>query len=151
MSPISLLGVCIRMCGGLNIWWVCCQRGTPSRYKPSLKGTPLQECRSFCMYVICCGYSLRLGMSGWSILALWVDQGLFCHDQVSSGKFLEFFNLWHNLQMFLDTMEPRTENKKSSLEKTVLIMRAQICRIISEIIHDMTLKKIFCKIGTSRG
>ena len=22
-----------------------------------------------------------------------VDQGLFCHDQVSSGNFLEFFNL----------------------------------------------------------
>ena len=55
-----------------------------------------------------------------------IYQGLFCHDQVSSGKFLEFFNLWRNLQMFLDTMEPRTENKNSSLEKTVLIMWAQI-------------------------
>ena len=57
--------------------------------------------------------------------------GLFCHDQVSSCKFLEFFNFWRNLQMFLDTMEPRTENKKSSLEKTVLVMWAQICGIIS--------------------
>ena len=45
-----------------------------------------------------------------------LNQGLFCHDQVSSGKFLEFSNLWRNLQMFLDTMEPRTENKNSSLE-----------------------------------
>ena len=35
-----------------------------------------------------------------------IDQGIFCHDQVSSGKFLEFFNLRRNLQMFLDTMEP---------------------------------------------
>ena len=39
-------------------------------------------------------------------------QGLFCHDQVSSGKYLEFFNLWRNLQLFLDTMEPRTESTK---------------------------------------
>ena len=46
-----------------------------------------------------------------------INQGLFCHDQESSGNFLEFFNLWHNLQMFLYTMEPRTENKNSSLEK----------------------------------
>ena len=46
-----------------------------------------------------------------------IHQGLFCHDQVSSGKFLAFFNLWRNLNMFLDIMEPRTENKKSSLEK----------------------------------
>ena len=30
--------------------------------------------------------------------------------------FLAFFNFWHNLHMFLDTMEPRTENKNSSLE-----------------------------------
>ena len=44
-------------------------------------------------------------------------QGLFCHDQVSSGKFLAFFNLWRNLQMFLDAMESRTENKNLSLEK----------------------------------
>ena len=60
-----------------------------------------------------------------------IDQGLFCHDQVSSGKSLEFFNLWRNLQMFLDTMEPKTENKNSSLEKTVLIMWAQIFGIIT--------------------
>ena len=39
------------------------------------------------------------------------DQGLFCHDQVTSGKFSEFFNLGRNLQMLLDTMEPRTETK----------------------------------------
>ena len=40
-----------------------------------------------------------------------LDQGLFSHDQVSSGRFLAFFNLRRNLQMFLDTMEPRTEKK----------------------------------------
>ena len=39
-------------------------------------------------------------------------------DQVSSGIFflfcfLSFFNLWHSLHMFLDTMEPRAENKKN--------------------------------------
>ena len=45
-----------------------------------------------------------------------IYQGLFSHDQVSSGKFLAFFNLWRNLHMFLDTMEPRTENKNLSLE-----------------------------------
>ena len=45
------------------------------------------------------------------------EDGLFCHDQVSSGTFLAFFNLLRNLHMFLDTMEPRTENKNSSLEK----------------------------------
>ena len=39
------------------------------------------------------------------------DQVLSCHDQVSSGKYLAFFNLWHDLHMFLDTMEPRTEDK----------------------------------------
>ena len=34
--------------------------------------------------------------------------------------------------MFLDTMEPRTENKNSSLEKkTVLIMWPLICGIIA--------------------
>ena len=32
-------------------------------------------------------------------------------------NFLKFFTLWCNLQMFLDTMEPITENKHSSLEK----------------------------------
>ena len=42
-------------------------------------------------------------------------KGLFCNDQVSS----------------LDTMKPRKENKNSSLEKTVLIMWAQICGIIA--------------------
>ena len=46
-----------------------------------------------------------------------LNQGLFCHDQVSLGNILDFFNLWRNLPMFLDTMEPRTENKNSSLEK----------------------------------
>ena len=40
-----------------------------------------------------------------------INQGLFCHDQVSLGKFLAFFNLGRSLQMFLDTMEPRTENQ----------------------------------------
>ena len=59
-----------------------------------------------------------------------IYQGLFCHDQVSSGEFLAFFNLW-GLQMFLDTTEPRTENKNSSLGKTVLIIWAQICGIIA--------------------
>ena len=53
--------------------------------------------------------------------------------------------------MFLDTMEPRTENKNSSLEKTVLIMWAQICEIIAYIVDKMTLKKIIFKIGASRG
>ena len=80
-----------------------------------------------------------------------LDQGLFCHDQVSSGKFLEFFNLWCNLQIFLDTMDSKTENKNSSLEMTVLIMWAQICGIITKMVHKMTLKKIICKIGTTRG
>ena len=60
-----------------------------------------------------------------------LDQGLFCHNQVSSDKFLEFLNLWRNIQMFLDTMEPRTEKKTLSLEKTVLIMWAQMCGIIA--------------------
>ena len=34
--------------------------------------------------------------------AISIYQGLFCHDQVSSGNFLEFFNLWRNLQVFSD-------------------------------------------------
>jgi hypothetical protein len=38
-------------------------------------------------------------------------------------------------------MEPRTENKKSSLENTVLIMWAQICGIFALIVHKMTYKK----------
>ena len=53
--------------------------------------------------------------------------------------------------MFLDTMKPRTKNKNLSLEKTVLIMWAQICGIIAYIVHKMTLKKIISKIGTLRG
>ena len=53
----------------------------------------------------------------WGNFCVQIHQGLFCHDQVSSGKFLFFFNLWRNLLMFLDIMEPRTENKNSSLEK----------------------------------
>ena len=44
-----------------------------------------------------------------------IYQDLFCHDQVSSGKFLAFF-LLRNLHIFLDTIEPRRENKNSSLE-----------------------------------
>ena len=46
---------------------------------------------------------------------------------MSSGKFLAFFNLWRNLHMFLDIIEPSAENKNSSLEKTVLLIGAQIC------------------------
>ena len=46
-----------------------------------------------------------------------LHQGLFCHDQVSSGQILDFFNLGRNLRMFLDTLKPRTENKNLSLEK----------------------------------
>ena len=38
-----------------------------------------------------------------------IHQGLFCHDQVNSGKFLAFFNLLRNLHMFLDIMEPRAK------------------------------------------
>ena len=53
--------------------------------------------------------------------------------------------------MFLDTMEPRTENKKFRFRKPVLIIWAQICGIIAYIVHKMTLKKIICKIGTLRG
>ena len=37
--------------------------------------------------------------------------------------------------MFVDTMEPRTQNKNSSLEKTVLIMWAQIRGNIASIVH----------------
>ena len=61
---------------------------------------------------------LDLGPQNWlfSSVAIWVDQGLFCHDQVSSGKFWEFFNLWCHLYMFLDITEPRAENKNSSLD-----------------------------------
>ena len=76
----------------------------------------------------------RLYCSVFNIFCTWksvLNQGLFCHDQVISGKFLEYFNLWHNLQMFLDTMEPRKENKNSSLAKIVLIMWPQMCGIIS--------------------
>ena len=53
--------------------------------------------------------------------------------------------------MFVDTMEPRTENKNLSLEKTVLIIWDQICGITFEIVHEMTLKILICKIGTSSG
>ena len=49
-----------------------------------------------------------------SIGAHYIDQGLFCHDQMSSGKLLAFFHLWHNLQMFLYTVKPKTGNKNSS-------------------------------------
>ena len=60
-----------------------------------------------------------------------VYQGLFCHDQVSSGEFLAFFNFWRNLQMFLDTIKPKTENQNSNSEKNDLIMWAQIRGIIA--------------------
>ena len=48
-------------------------------------------------------------------------------------------------------MERGIENKNLSLEKTVLIMWAQICGIIAWIVQKMTSKKIICKIRTSRG
>ena len=49
--------------------------------------------------------------------------------------------------MFSYTMEPRTENKNSSLENTVVIMWAQICGII------VNKKKsfFFCKLGPQGG
>ena len=53
--------------------------------------------------------------------------------------------------MFLDTMEPSTENKNSSLEKTVLIIWTQICGKIAEIVHKMTLKKIIVKFRPQGG
>jgi hypothetical protein len=40
-----------------------------------------------------------------------VNQGLFCHDQVSSGKIFDFFNLGRMLPLVLDTLKPRTEKK----------------------------------------
>ena len=39
--------------------------------------------------------------------------------------------------MFLDTMEPRTENKNLRLEKTVLIMWAQTSGKIAQIVQKM--------------
>ena len=59
------------------------------------------------------------------ILSHNIYQGLFCHDQVSSGFFFAFFNLGRSLRMFLETMEPKAENKNSSLDKNVLIIWAQ--------------------------
>ena len=57
--------------------------------------------------------------------------------------------------MFLDTMEPRTENKNSSLEKkrkNCCIMWAQIHGKIAYIVHKMRFNKIVCKIwGIKRG
>ena len=52
--------------------------------------------------------------------------------------------------MFLDTMEPRTENKYSSLEKTVLIIWAQICGQNCPNCPQSDIKK-FKKIRTSMG
>ena len=63
---------------------------------------------------------------------------VFCYDQVSLGKFLEFFNLSRNLNMFLNPMERRTENENSSLEKTVLVIWAQICEKNCNIVHKMS-------------
>ena len=49
---------------------------------------------------------------------------------MSRVNFLPFFNLGRNLHTFLDTMEPREENKNLGLEKW-----AQIC---AKIAHKMT-------------
>ena len=40
--------------------------------------------------------------------------------------------------MFLDTMKPRTENKKLSLGTTAVIIRAHICGKIALMVHKMT-------------
>ena len=56
-----------------------------------------------------------------------LNQGLFCFDQVNSGKFLAFFNLRPYLQMVLDIMDLLTENMNSSKQQNILLMRFQIC------------------------
>ena len=65
---------------------------------------------------------------------------------MSSGKFLEFFNLWRNLHMFLDTMEPRTENKKSSLDKNCFDNEGSDMWKIPLIVHKITSKIIICNL-----
>ena len=52
--------------------------------------------------------------------------------------------------MFLNPMERRTENKNSSLEKTVLVIWAQICEKIATL-SIKCHKKIFVKLGTQGG
>ena len=80
------------------------------------------ECR-VCLYICLCSNCLDIA---WWMRPVGIYQGLFCHDQGSLGKFLAFFNLWRNLQTFLDTMEPRTENKNLGLEKKCFVLWPQI-------------------------
>ena len=47
--------------------------------------------------------------------------------------------------MFLDNIELRIENKKSSLGKTVLQLWSQIFAKMAKLVHKMTLKKKFKK------
>ena len=44
-------------------------------------------------------------------------QGLFCHDEVSLGKCLAYFNLWRNLHMLLDIIKPCADKKKLKFRK----------------------------------
>ena len=54
-------------------------------------------------------------------------------DQVKVGltPFLAFYNLLHNLHMFLNILEPKIENKNLIQRKTVLKMLYQICEILA--------------------
>ena len=47
-------------------------------------------------------------------------------------------NFTQNLRMFLDSFELSIENKKNSLEKTVLEIWSQICGGIAMLIHKVT-------------
>ena len=49
--------------------------------------------------------------------------------------------------MFLDIIEPKIENKKASLDKTVLVMWSQIFERVAQFGLKCTLKKV-CKSKT---
>ena len=54
------------------------------------------------------------------------------------------------LRVFLDSFELLIENKKNSLEKTVLKMLSQICGKNYMLVHKVTLKKKCKKVKTHK-
>ena len=62
-------------------------------------------------------FSFTPGLSYYPLNSPNLHRGLFCHDQMSLCKFLAFFNLWRNLQLFFRHHWALTRKQKFKLRK----------------------------------
>ena len=59
--------------------------------------------------------------NGRSLAPTQIHQASFDHVKVGPTPILALCNLWHNLQMFLDILEFRVENKTNEIEKETTV------------------------------